>query len=196
VKGRNWGRELQLRFVAGDVKAGAVVRLEFGKHWNVSASGELLGVAYEWRAESHREVDGVKRSSAPMFVGTFAHAGGTSGAFHLRRQHEELLTLGVLGAPHSVRGIITEPSSPDCAVEIIGLPEMELRLEHSTMYSPTKLDAADIRAAGHRNFYVGYCLDQSGDSVLAPPALAVVTALVLADALLIREFYLRRSDIG
>lgn len=171
-----------------------ILRLQFGRTWNVAASGELLGSTYTWAAESRRELDGVRQGYAPLFRGTFTHTGGTEGEFHLRPKEDELLTLGVLGAPHSVRGLITEPRLLDCAVEVSGIPDVELRLEHREMYAPTQLDVEDIRAAGDSNCYVGYCLDHSGDSAAAPPALALVTALVLADTLLVREFYLKRAD--
>lgn len=171
-----------------------VLGLQFGRNWSVAASGELLGSTYTWAAESRRELDGVRQGAVPLFRGTFNHAGGTGGEFHLRRKGDELLTLGVLGAPHSIRGLITEPRLLDCAVEVGGIPDVELRLEHRDMYAPTQLDVEDIRAAGDPNCYVGYCLDHSGASAATPPGLAVVTALVLADTLLVREFYLKRAD--
>lgn len=161
----------------------------------MTASGELLGSAYEWQAESRREVGGGARSYAPRFVGTFIHDGGTSGEFHVRHKDSELLTLGVLGAPHSVSGFKTDPASVDCAVEVTGIPDLSLRLEHAFMYSPALLDEADIRAAGDRRFYVGHCFDHGADfAVTHPPAIAVLTALLLADTLLLREYYLRQAD--
>lgn len=130
-----------------------------------------------------------------MFAGTFAHNGGPEGALHVRRKGDELVTLGVFGAPHSVSGNVAESSNPDCSVIIHGLPELEVRLEHSHMYSPTTLDGNDIRTAGDRNDYAGYCLDPTGVAGSKPPALSVIAALVLIDALLPREFYLRRMDL-
>jgi len=160
-----------------------------------SAGGELAGSFYRWQAEPRRELDGVRRSEAPMFAGTFAHQGGPEGTFHVRRKGNELVTLGVFGAPHSVSGTVAESSNPDCSVVVHGLQELEVRLEHSQMYSPPTLDDDDIRAAGDRNDYAGYCLDPMGVAGSKPPALSVIAALVLIDALLLREFYLRRMDL-
>ena len=189
------GNGLELRFVAG--VAVVTGKLEVGSpdHRSYSVRGEVGGSAYRWQAEPRRELDGVRRSAAPMFAGTFAHDGGPEGTFHVRRKGDELMTLGVFGASHSVLGTVAEPSNPDCAVIVRGLPDLDLRLEHSRMYSPTALDDDDIRATGDRNDYAGYCLDPTGVAGSTPPALSMIASLVLIDALLLREFYLRRIDL-
>jgi hypothetical protein len=189
------GNGLEVRFVAGDAVVTGKLEVDSTDQRSYSARGVVGGSAYRWQAEPRRELDGVRRSAAPMFAGTFAQEGGTEGTFHVRRRADELLTLGVFGAPHSVSGNVVESSNPDCAVIIHGLPELEVRLEHSHMYSPPTLDDDDIRAAGDRNDYAGYCLDPTGVAGSAPPALSMITSLVLIDALLVREFYLRRIDL-
>jgi hypothetical protein len=185
---------LELRFVAGNTVVSGRLEIDSPDRRRFSAGGELAGSIYRWQAEPRRELDGVRRSASPMFAGTFAHEGGTEGTFHVRRKGAELVTLGVFGASHSVWGTVAESSNPDCAVIVRGLPDIDLRLEHPRMYSPTALDDDDIRAAGDRNDYAGYCLDPMGVAGSKPLALSVIAALVLIDGLLLREFYLRRMD--
>lgn len=180
--------------VAGDAVVTGKLEVESPDRRNYAVRGEVGGDDYRWQAEPRRELDGVRRSAAPMFCGTFAHGGGPEGTFHVRRRGDELVTLGVFGASHSVRGTVAESSNLDGAVIVRGLPDLDLRLEHSRMYSPTSLDD-DIRAAGDRNDYAGFCVDRAGRPGSPLPAISVVAALVLIDALLLREFYLHRLDL-
>lgn len=189
------GNGLELRFVAGDAVVTGRLEVDSPHRHRYSAGGELHGSAYRWQAELRRELDGVRRSAAPMFAGTFAHDGGPEGTFHVRRKGDELVTLGIGGASHSVWGTVAESSNPDCAVIVRGLPDLDLRLEHARMYCPTALDDDDIRAAGNRNDYAGFCVDRAGRPGSPLPAISVLTALVLIDALLLREFYLHRLDL-
>lgn len=189
------GNGLELRFVDGDAVVTGKREVDSPDQRSYSAHGEVGCSAYRWQAEPRRELDGVRRSAAPMFAGTFAHEGGPEGTFHVRRKGDELVTLGVFGASHSVLGTVAESSNPDCAVIVRGLPDIDLRLEHPRMYSPTALDDDDIRAAGDRRDYAGFCLDHAGKPGSPLPAISVVTALVLIDALLLREFYLHRLDL-
>lgn len=189
------GNGLELRFVAGDAVVTGTLEVESPDRRNYAVRGEVGGDDYRWQAEPRRELDGVRRSAAPMFSGTFAHDGGPEGTFHVRRRGDELVTLGVFGASHSVRGTVAESSNPDGAVIVRGLPDLDLRLEHSRMYSPIALDDDDIRAAMDRNDYAGFCVDRAGRPGSPLPAISVVTALVLIDALLLREFYLHQLDL-
>jgi hypothetical protein len=189
------GKGLELRLVAGDAVVKGKLEVDSPDQRNYAVRGEVGGDAYRWQAEPRRELDVVSRSEAPMFAGTFTHGGGPEGTFHVRRKGDELMTLGVFGASHSVRGTVAESSNPDGAVIVRGLPDLGLRLEHARMYSPTALDDDDIRAAGDRNDYAGFCADRAGRPGSPLPAISVVTALVLIDALLLREFYLHRLDL-
>jgi hypothetical protein len=137
------GNGLELRFVAGNTVVSGRLEMDFPDRRRFAAGGELAGSLYRWQAEPRRELDGVRRSASSMFAGTFAHEGGTEGTFHVRRKGDELVTLGVFGAPHSVSGTVAESSNPDCSVVVHGLPELEVRLEHTNMYSPPALDDVD-----------------------------------------------------
>jgi hypothetical protein len=188
----NWRRQIKIEFVSEAKRHQATFTERGGRGLDVSCTGEVSGGAFLWEAEARKNLDDNGWESAvPMFTGKFSHAEGASGDFTIRQQSNgDWMTIGVYGCSPTIRLKPADPRRLPCALDVIGIPGMEVRLESAVIpWSPPTPSHEVIKRAGALKHYAGYCLAEDSPATSLPPALATVVAMLIADELVLSRYF-------
>ncbi len=126
------GKRDRLLFVGSQRSHEATMEVEHLPAFGVACSGELFGKQYTLKALSQRRLPGdTEDATRVQFAGSFEQMDGPSGDFTIaERADGELMTLGLYGAPSSIRAVKVQSTLVICPVRFTGLGnDIELCLE-------------------------------------------------------------------
>ena len=94
-----------------------------------------------------------------------------SGAFTIRpRDDGELMTLGLYGTPHSICIVKVDPAHQESALQVHGVPDVDVRFENfqDSWHKPSAAkDELPVKPGW--NYYAGRCITSSAIPDDSPP---------------------------